>query len=93
MGAADGRSDGVLSMLPHTKALLEALQREEGFEPEVPRADVVRQPLDDPRILTLHLRKRNQTNLIRRMLQDAGYPDLARMTAFRRESLDDGENL
>jgi 3-deoxy-D-arabino-heptulosonate 7-phosphate (DAHP) synthase class II len=80
-------------MLPHTRALLEQLQREEGAEPDAVHGELAEHaPLDDPQYMTLKLRKKHQTNLMRRMLQDAGYADLARMTQFRRERLDDGED-
>lgn len=43
-------------------------------------------PQDDPRYLSLHLKRKHQTNLLKKMLSEGGYPDLARMTTISRVS-------
>jgi len=79
-------------MHPSTRFLMDALREESepaamssGYE------DVVRTPLDDPRIMTLQIRRKHQNSLLRKMLQDAGYADLARQTNFRTETVEDDQ--
>lgn len=78
-------------MHPSTRMLMDALSEEgqaslptgTGYE------DVARVPHDDPRLLTMQLRRKHQLGLLRKMLEDAGYGDLARATSFRNERLED----
>jgi hypothetical protein len=48
-----------------------------GMEP--PSRDM---PQHDPRYIGLVLRKKRQTQLLRKMLESGGYGDLAKMTSF-----------
>jgi hypothetical protein len=75
-------------MLPQSQLLADALREESDPPPVGGELRAERQPSDDPRVLQLVLKRRYHTNLLRRMLQDAGYADLAKMTAFRRERLE-----
>lgn len=43
----------------------------------------------DEKILQLKLKKKNQINMLKRMLADAGYGDLAKMTTISKHDLDD----
>jgi hypothetical protein len=79
-------------MLPATRLLMDALREEETGAPVVSGyEDVARVPRDDPRILTLQMKRKHQMSLIRKMMQDAGYADLARQTNFRTETLEDDQ--
>ncbi len=78
-------------MYPQSQILLDAL-RDESDPPMIAPERAERPASDDPRVLQLVLKRRYHTNILRRMLQDAGYSDLAKMTAFRRERMgDDGD--
>jgi len=79
-------------MLPHTRMLMDAM-REDSDPPDIApvREDIAHVSREDPRFYTLALRKKHQTAMLKKMLQDAGYKDLARMTGFRREQMEDGE--
>lgn len=81
-------------LFPHTQALADLI-REESDQPMISERGAAadeRSSASDPRVLQLILKKKNQQNLLRKMLQDAGYGDLSRMTSFKRESLEDGDD-
>lgn len=42
----------------------------------------------DPQVLQLQIKKKRQLEMIKRMLSQAGYEDLARMTTLRRREFD-----
>lgn len=77
-------------MYPHTRALLDALSKEETYDAEPvtgPRGDDFAR--GDDKFYQLQLKKKYQTNLLRKMLADAGYDDLAKMTTIRKARFED----
>lgn len=55
-------------------------------------ADVMDQdPSAEPQYLQLQLKKKHATALLKRMLAEGGYGDLARMTNIRRGSIEEGD--
>lgn len=77
-------------MLPHTRALMDALRDESAYVPELsPRGSVDRQPAGEPQVLQLQLKRKHAANMLKRMLSEAGYGDLAKYTNLKRESLED----
>ena len=76
-------------MTPQSKWLYELLSEhslrsnpptEEDVGIEPPSHDM---PEHDPQYLGLVLRKRRQTQLLKKMLENGGYGDLAKMTSFK----------
>lgn len=59
-------------------------QEPEGFGPEEPPP-----PEDDPRYLMFKMRRKRQNALLKQMLVDAGYGDLAKMSAISRDEIED----
>ena len=60
-------------------------QQGEIAEPEVPDIDLYDE--DTPEAYRLAIRKKRQAQLIKQMMQDAGYDDLARMTTIKKEKM------
>lgn len=78
-------------MFPHTRYLADQLRGEQEAPIDYTRAE--RPATSDPRVLQLVMKKRYQTNLLRRMLEDAGYSDLAKMATIRRDRMEDYDNV
>lgn len=81
-------------MYPHSRKLLEELLREEQESPPIEvEADSMRAERGaNPSVLQLQMKRKYHNNILRRMLVDAGYGDLARMSTIRRERLEDYED-
>lgn len=77
-------------MYPHTKLLTDALSEERDLPPNLDER-AVRIPQDDPRMYSLELRKKRMSGLLKKMLQDSGYGDLAKMTNFHNERMENRE--
>ena len=79
-------------MTPQTKWWHELLreQTEEPAAADLEDQEMDNIPRDDPRYLQLELKKKHMNNLLKRMLVDGGYDDLARMTTLRRAGVEDG---
>lgn len=77
-------------MLPFSRALMEALRGESADVPELaPRGSIDRTPYGEPQVLQLQLKRKHAANMLKRMLSEAGYDDLARYTSLNREKLED----
>lgn len=78
-------------MFPHTRGLIGRLMADE--EPE--GTTVPFQPDDpamhDPKILQMQIKRRHQLGILKKMLEDSGYGDLAKMTTLSKRDFD--ENL
>lgn len=79
-------------MYPHTRQLLDELIREEADAPPADVARAERGPESDDRVYQMMLKRRYHSNILRRMLEDAGYKDLARSTTIRRASVEESED-
>lgn len=84
-------------MMPHTRGLL-ALLKERAAEDKAPPGELLEldEPsehvhADEPFIYQLKLRKKARQLALKRMMTEAGYGDLARMTSIGREHLGDDE--
>lgn len=73
-------------MYPHTRSLLEALQEPDPVE-EMPDMEPAMHEAD-PKILQLRLKKKYQLGMIKKMLEEGGYEDLAKMTTIGRKAYD-----
>lgn len=72
-------------MYPHTRKMLEML----GEPEEVPDMEpAVHDDNMDPKVLQLRLKKKYQLGMIKKMLEEGGYEDLAKMTTIGRKSYD-----
>jgi hypothetical protein len=60
--------------------------------PEVPDEMDGRFAVDDPAAFQLVLKKRRNNGMLKKMLADAGYTDLAHMVTVKRERLEDDDN-
>ena len=79
-------------MMPHTDWFWDLLGEQRGHEAspqELGVSDDVGVPADDPAYFALKLKRKNQTNMLKRMLVDAGYGDLASKTTIGRVSAED----
>ncbi len=79
-------------MTPSTKALMDYLRGSgDTVEPELP---MEQDPADDITTLTLQLKKKRHQMMLKKMLNDAGYGDLAAMTSIGKDhyTVDDEEN-
>lgn len=67
-------------MLPHTRALVSRLME----EPEDRLSVDIPEPAmhEDPQILQLRMKRKYQLGMIKKMLEDSGYGDLAKMTTL-----------
>lgn len=75
-------------MYPHTRKLFEMLSEPDPAE-EVPDMDpAVHEDASDPRILQIRLKKKYQLGMIKKMLEEGGYSDLAKMTTLNKKSYD-----
>jgi hypothetical protein len=75
-------------MTPSTKALLEYLQRGgEGVEPEQAPAE---DPVQEIQTLQLQLKKKRYQQMMKQMMKDAGYGDIAGATTIGRSSYEVG---
>ncbi len=79
-------------MFPQTRMFLDAMREEEaGYEPPLPERDFAPDHMD-PRELELVLKRKHKLNMLKRMLADSGYPNLARMSTIRREPASEGDD-
>jgi len=75
-------------MFPHTRRLADMMAQEEdpedfnGFSPEAALHE-------DPRVLQLKMKRRYQTGMLKKMLEEAGYGDLAKMTTLSKREYED----
>lgn len=75
-------------MMSASKALLQYVLQGQN-EPEKPiEESAAHTDPYDPKILQLKLKKRYQLGMIKKMMQQAGYDDLARMTTLSRKNYD-----
>jgi hypothetical protein len=75
-------------MYPHTRKLIDMLGGPEPAE-EVPDMEpAVHEDDMDPKILQLRLKKKYQLGMIKKMLEEGGYGDLAKMTTIGRKAYD-----
>ena len=75
-------------MLPATKKLADYFMSGNP-EPDLPQAEpAFHQEKFDPKYLQLQLKRRRQMEMVKRMLEDAGYDDLAKMATLRRREFD-----
>lgn len=81
-------------MFAHTQKLMDALRDEAGDAPELPELDEGAEPVapDDPRYLQLQMRRRHMNKLIKQMLEQSGYRELARMSSMRNAPAPDYDN-
>ena len=77
-------------MLPATRMLADYL-KSQSPEPEMYEEPASHMDRFDPKVLELQVKKRRQLQMIKQMLENAGYTDLAAMTNLRRSSLDTEE--
>ncbi len=77
-------------MLPHTRMFLDAVREEQEPPMLEERGEAVRD-MDPGNILVMKARKKQQLAILKRMMADAGYADLARMTSLQRGPEDDAE--
>lgn len=75
--------------LPQTRWFDELLEGEQ-TTPDVDEA-LEGVPEDDPRYLMLQIKKKHRNNILKRMLAEGGYPELARMTSLRKTGFDGGD--
>lgn len=85
-------------LFPHTRKIAELLRG--SVADQVPEAELSeladaadRQPASDTYMLRLGLRKKRQMQLLKQMLAENGYPDLARMSNVRRERIEDDDDV
>jgi hypothetical protein len=83
--------------LPHTRAIVDFLRASPedlpvGDEMEERANSAERQPASDPFVYRLQMKKKRQMMALRQMLEDAGYPDLAKMSTVRRERISEEDN-
>ncbi len=77
---------------PSTKALMQYLRGSSDLEqPELPMEP---DPTDDITTYTLQMKKKRHQMMLKKMLKDAGYGDLAAMTSIGKDhyTVDDEEN-
>lgn len=75
-------------MLPQTRGLIELLRENDGPDDFVPDRSEPAAHLD-PRTLQLQIRKKHQMGILKKMLEDAGYGDLAKMTTISKRDYDE----
>ncbi len=76
-------------MMPATRKLIEMM----GSRPDVESEGVAMEPAVheddyDPKILQLRLKRKYQLGMIKKMLEEGGYGDLAKMTTIGKKSYD-----
>lgn len=75
-------------MYGSTKQLLDYVMKGQ-HEPTFPRPEPAAHVNEsDPKVLELRLKRKYQMGLIKKMMQDAGYDDLAKMTTIGKRSYD-----
>ncbi len=72
-------------MYPHTRLLVDALSSPDEMPVEEP---AMHDSPDDPKILQLRLKRKYQLGMIKKMLEDGGYGELAKMTTIGKKSYD-----
>jgi hypothetical protein len=75
-------------MFPNTRKLVDLMAEEEP-ESSFPAQGIDEPEMHDPKVLQLRIRRKHQLGMIKKMLEDAGYEDLARMTTLQRREYDD----
>ncbi len=81
-------------MMPATRRFLAMMEAQD--KPEVPSEGVAMEPAMhddpyDPHVLQLRMKRKYQLGMIKKMLEDGGYSDLAKMTTVGRKSYEDNE--
>jgi hypothetical protein len=77
-------------MLRQTRLFQDAVREEEQPPMLDDRGEVERiDPRDPGSVLMFKIRKKQQLAVLRRMMADAGYPDVARMASLGRAQYDD----
>jgi hypothetical protein len=77
-------------MFPNTQSFIQRLMAEE--EPEGSRVAMgaVEDPaMHDPKILQMQIKRKHQLGMIRKMLEESGYGDLAKMTTLSKRDYDE----
>jgi len=79
-------------MLPATRNFIE-MMRENRKGDDIPSDGIAMEPAVhedqyDPKILQLRLKRKYQLGMIKKMLEEGGYGDLAKMTTIGRKSYD-----
>lgn len=76
-------------MFPHTRKLVETMMQNDAPErsPMWPSEEPAMH--DDPRVLQLQLKRRYQMGMLKKMLEESGYGDLAKMTTLSKRDFDD----
>lgn len=79
-------------MLPHTRAMVDLLRETRGASPadldpsaQLSELDGAAERMPASYHYTLGLKKKHQLRLLRQMLENAGYNDLAKIATVRRE--------
>lgn len=72
-------------MFPATRSLVEYMRES---EPEFYEEPAAHEDRFDPQVLQLQIKKKRQLEMIKKMLEQGGYEDLARMTTLRRRDFD-----
>lgn len=80
-------------MFPHTRSLLELIRDEQAAQNEPHEYQALQEKAShgssyDPKILQLKMKRRHQLGLLKKMMEDAGYGDLARMTTISKSDYD-----
>lgn len=73
-------------MLPHTRSLVSRLMEEPADRPMIAAEPEMH---DDPKVLQLRMKRRYQLGMIKKMLEEAGYEDLAKMTTLSKRDYDE----
>lgn len=85
-----------MPLMPHTRAIVDFLRADQAPEREMDHLETAnaadRMPASDQFMFRLAMKKKRQQQMLKQMLEDAGYSDLARMATIRRENISEDEN-